>query len=117
MTFPKRGGYARDRRTGTYVKISETGPGPRSDWLVRPVYKSDGYWVAATDLEPARDPHAWTGAAAVWRLALVLVLQAWLSWGMWASTTGDPVGRVSVVTLATVSTARMLASLTGLRHT
>lgn len=52
----KRGGFVKDTRTGQVVRVAETGG---RDLLVKPAYKTDGYWVSASDLEAASDPHAW----------------------------------------------------------
>ena len=58
-TLPlKRGGFARDNRTGQIVKIKEWGG---TDSLVTQAYKSDGFWVNRTHLTAVEDPHAWTG--------------------------------------------------------
>lgn len=66
----KRGGFAKDRRTGAVVKVAEKGG---RDWMVRPAYKSDGYWTAPENLVPIGDPHAWTGRQAFWTLVALLV--------------------------------------------
>lgn len=75
MTFPQRGGHARDKRTGAYVYVAEAGADGAS-WLVRTVYKSDGYWAASADLEPSADPHAWT-IRHLWRLVVVFLAAVW----------------------------------------
>lgn len=54
----KRGSFVKDRRTGAVVKVSEIGG---RDVLVRPAYKSDGYWVGPEHLDRAKDPHELTG--------------------------------------------------------
>lgn len=60
MSAPiKRGGFARDGRTGQVVKVVEYGRG--RDCRVAVAYKSDGYWCGWEDLSPATDPHAWGG--------------------------------------------------------
>lgn len=56
--FPARGAFARVRSTGQVVKVAEQGRG--DDWMVRPAYRSDGFWIGSADLDPSRDPHAWT---------------------------------------------------------
>lgn len=112
MSFPKRGGAARDRRTGSYVRVAEEGMGGGT-WMVRPVYKSDGYWVETKDLDHAADPHDWK-AREGWLILLVLVVQAWLSWGMWTTSAGDPVDRVWLVVLASCTTMNLLLRWTRL---
>lgn len=80
MSFPKRGGHAVDKRTGAWVKVAEEGM-DGDTFRVRPVYKSDGYWVRRSDLTTGRDPHAWTGRHLVGLLALVAVAVL-LPWGV-----------------------------------
>lgn len=76
MTFPKRGGFARDTRTGQYVRVTEEGMDGES-WRVRPVYKSDGYWADRKHLDPARDPHAW-GGRELFKFLIVLTATVWI---------------------------------------
>lgn len=72
-TTVKRGGFARDIRTGAVVKVAEVGG---RDLMVRPAYKSDGYWTAPANLEPATDPHPVTGRRFVALLLLMGVVCA-----------------------------------------
>lgn len=65
----RRGGFARDNRSGQIVKIKEWGG---TDSLVAPAYKSDRYWVDRRHLTAVEDPHAWTGWTLV-RLVMALV--------------------------------------------
>ena len=81
MSFPKRGGHAVDKRTGAWVRVAEEGMGGDT-FMVRPVYKSDGYWVRRTDLTTGRDPHIWTGRHLV-GLLVVLAVTGVLAWGMY----------------------------------
>jgi hypothetical protein len=76
-TVLKRGDYAKDTRTGQVVIVKEHGRG--GDVMVRPAYKSDGYWLGRTDLVPAKDPHAWTGKHLFVLLLLVLAASG-LGW-------------------------------------
>lgn len=70
----KRGGYARDARTGQIVRIKEWGG---TDALVAPAYKSDGQWVNRSQLTPVRDPHEWTSKT--WLKFLVVLIIATLT--------------------------------------
>ena len=70
MSFPQRGAFARDKRTGTVVRIAEEGMDGKT-WMVRTAYKSDGYWTASADLEPARDPHA-LRPRDLWKVAVLV---------------------------------------------
>jgi hypothetical protein len=65
----RRGGFARDKRTGAVVKVAEKGG---RDWMVRPAYKSDGYWTGPENLTPVPDPHALVG----WTLVRFFVVLA-----------------------------------------
>lgn len=56
MAFPKRGSFAKDIRTGQIVQVREESHGGTT-WMVRTARKSDGYWVATANLEPAKNPH------------------------------------------------------------
>lgn len=85
-TALKRGGFARDKRTGQVVKITEQGG---RDWMVKAAYKSDGYWVGPENLESTRDPHLWTGWHLV-RFLAALGLALYCAYGMWTSLDGDP---------------------------
>lgn len=107
---PKRGGFAKDRRTGQTVRVKETGG---TDVLVRPAYKSDGFWVPKADLVPAQDPHRWTGMHLLGFL-LVLLVQGVVSWGFWLTTAGDPFNRAVLVFTASLTTLGYLARWTGL---
>lgn len=79
MTFPQRGAFARDKRTGALVRVTEEGMSG-SDWMVRTVYKSDGYWAVSADLEPARDPHA-LRPRDLWKVAVLVALVALVTRG------------------------------------
>lgn len=79
MSFPKRGGHAVDKRTGAWVKVAEEGLD--DTFMVRPVYKSDGYWVRRADLTTGRDPHAWTGRHLLGVL-VVLAVTGVLAWSV-----------------------------------
>lgn len=79
----KRGGFARDRRTGAVVKVAEQGG---RDWMVKPAYKTDGYWAAPADLVPVRDPHEWGWKQAV-ALLFALLAGAWVAYGHYADLT------------------------------
>lgn len=114
MTFPARGALARDTRTGQVVRVHEEGRG-RSDWMVRPVYKSDGYWTRSEHLEPARDPHAWTPAS-VWGSLAFLALEAVAAWHTW-NVTDPAVGlypRVVTVVMVVIGAAPTLLRGLGL---
>jgi hypothetical protein len=78
MQSIRRGGFAQDKRTGQYVRVAEDGR--EAGWMVRPVYKSDGYWVQAEDLEPASDPHPWSRRDLV-KLLLIVVAMLWTGSG------------------------------------
>jgi len=80
----KRGGFVRDRRTGAVVKVAESGG---RDILVRPAYRSDGYWAPPESLEPVQDPHMWGW----WHFAaLFAVVAAGIGMGLitWAGLDG-----------------------------
>lgn len=81
MADLRRGGYAKDARTGQVVRVKEIGG---TDVLVRTAYKSDGLWVLKDNLVPVRDPHEWTGSHLVRLLVLVaatslMCASAWVS--------------------------------------
>lgn len=80
----KRGGFAKDQRTGQVVKVAEVGG---RDYMVRPAYKSDGYWVAPEHLVPARDPHTW-GVRHLLTALVVLAVAAWFAYGVFNDLTG-----------------------------
>lgn len=107
---PKRGGFAKDQRTGQIVRVKEMSG---TDALVRPAYKSDGFWVPKADLRPVRDPHEWTGLHLLGFL-LVLLAQGLVSWGFWLTTAGDPFNRAVLVFTASLTTVSFLARWTGL---
>lgn len=115
MSFPKRGGFAKDTRTGQAVRVTEESPGGEQ-WMVRPLYKTDGYWVARTHLEPGRDPHAWTYPN--WVLALLLFAISGVTGGLimnQISSLGGGLLLTMSVGLCTVSTVlSFLLKVTGL---
>lgn len=84
MADLKRGGYAKDTRTGQVVRVKEIGG---TNVLVRTAYKSDGLWVQRMDLTPVRDPHEWTGIHLVHLLVLVAATSL-LCTGGWMSLAG-----------------------------
>lgn len=84
----KRGGFARDRRTGMVYKIAEIGG---RDLMVKPAYKSDGVWVAPEHLTAAKDPHDWTGKHLLLAL-LALAVSAWIAYGNFQDLTGHGLG-------------------------
>lgn len=117
MTFPKRGGFARDTRTGQYVRVTEEGMGGES-WMVQTVYKSDGYWVDQKHLDPARDPHAW-GGRELFKLLVVLAVTAWVggSAGYAMRSAGmDWQGVIIYATAVGLFTGSCLLGATGLRR-
>jgi len=75
----KRGAFAKDTRTGQVVKVAEAGG---RDVMVRPAYKSDGYWVSREQLDPAQDPHEWTWKT-LFLFLVSLAMAAGSSYGMW----------------------------------
>lgn len=81
MADLKRGGYAKDTRTGQVVRVKEIGG---TDVLVQTAYKSDGLWVQRTDLTPVRDPHEWTGSHFI-RLLILVAVTSWLCTSGWLS--------------------------------
>lgn len=80
----RRGGFARDERTGQVVKVREIGG---TDVLVRPAYRSDALWVPKADLHPVRDPHEWGGMELIKVLLLAVVLGLFVS-GSYAALDG-----------------------------
>lgn len=80
----KRGGFARDRRTGMVYKVAEVGG---RDMLVKPAYKSDGVWVAPEHLQAVGDPHIW-GLKQILVAFGVLALAAWVAYGVFDKLTG-----------------------------
>jgi hypothetical protein len=80
----KRGGFAKDNRTGQIVRVKEIGG---TDVMIRTAYKSDAYWVQKTDLVPVPDPHAWKGGELA-KFLLLLVFMAGVGWGGWAALDG-----------------------------
>jgi hypothetical protein len=84
----KRGGFAKDRRTGAVVKVAEKGG---RDWMVKPAYKSDGYWTAPENLVPVKNPYTWTGGHFV-RFVLVILIASAMAYGAWSKMTGHGVG-------------------------
>lgn len=115
MTFPKRHAFATDRRTGQIVKVTEESPGGEN-WMVRTVYKTDGYWVRSADLEPAKDPHPWDRSRGI--LALVVLAVAVFSGYSTASEIsalgGSWVSVVSTGAMVAFGVQCALAGLTGL---
>lgn len=81
---PKRGGFAKDRRTGQIVRVKEIGG---TDALVHPAYKSDGFWVQKTDLVPVPDPHEWKPRHLLVLLAL-LAFTAFVCTSAWIALDG-----------------------------
>lgn len=80
----KRGGFARDRRTGQIVRVKEQGG---SHWLVHPAYKSDGYWTETENLDVATNPHRYSG----WHLLLMLGslgIAVGTGWGLYQDLAG-----------------------------
>ena len=75
----KRGGFARDTRTNAIVKVTEKGG---RDWMVKPAYKTDGYWVGPEHLRAAQDPHIWTGSSFV-KAFVCLAASLFSVWGPW----------------------------------
>jgi hypothetical protein len=75
----KRGGFAGDLRTGQVVKVIEMGG---QEAMVRPAYKSDGYWVDKNQLAPVEDPHAWTGKT-FFLFLVALAMAVGSSYGQW----------------------------------
>lgn len=80
----ERGGFAKDKRTGTVVKVAEKGG---RDWMVKPAYKSDGYWTAPDNLVWATDPHP---ANAKWliKFLLAMLAGAWIAYSGFNDMTG-----------------------------
>lgn len=99
QTEIKRGGFARDRRTGAVVKVAEKGG---RDWMVKPAYKTDGYWTAPENLVPARDPHEWTGRRWVGFL-FGLAAGAVVAWHMYNDLTGHGFGSADAVSYSAPS--------------
>ncbi len=94
MSFPKRGGHAVDKRTGAWVKVAEEGLD--DTFMVKPVYKSEGYWVRRADLTTGRDPHAWTGRHLLGMLA-VLVIAVVVGWSTYRDLMDHGVGTGQVI--------------------
>lgn len=67
----KCGTYVTDRRTGQVLRLTEYGRG--TDVMVKPAYKSDGYWTSMADLELAKDPHAWGWKQVVFALIALAI--------------------------------------------
>lgn len=80
----RRGSYAKDLRTGQIVVVKEHGRG--DDIMVRPAYKSDGFWLGRTDLVPAADPHVW-GPRQGWAFLLLLFAAALPAFGVYSNLT------------------------------
>lgn len=117
MSGLKRGGYARDRRIGTYVRIAEQGMDGAS-WMVRPAYRSDGYWAATADLEPSADPHAWTGREMV-KFVVCVAVSMLCAWGVATrmAHAGLEAGEaISYSTGVAYTVGAGMALLTGLRR-
>lgn len=116
MNGLKRGSWARDRRTGQIVKVAETRMG--DDYLVRPGYRSDGFWVPWVYLDPAPDPHAWTRRDRL-KAAGVCLLSLWAAASVvWDVLRGD-VGPVSAVVYGCCAAhvvGTVLAEWTGLKR-
>lgn len=90
----KRGGFARDARTGQIVRIAEVGG---RDWMVRTAYKSDGYWADSSHLVPVQDPHIWTGKDLV-LLVVMIMLAGWGAYSTYVDLTGYGVPGANAVT-------------------
>lgn len=84
----KRGGFAKDRRTGMVYKIAEIGG---RDMMVRPAYKSDGVWVAPEHLQAVQDPHVW-GTRQLLLTLVVLVVSGWTAYSVFQDLTGQGAG-------------------------
>lgn len=84
----KRGGFAKDRRTGMVYKIAEIGG---RDMMVRPAYKSDGVWVAPEHLQAVQDPHIWGARQLLIALGIV-AFAAWTAYSTFQNLTGQGVG-------------------------
>lgn len=80
----KRGGFAKDRRTGMVYRITEIGG---RDMLVKPAYKSDGVWVAPEHLQAVTDPHVRNLKQVLSALG-VLAIAAWVAYGVFDRLTG-----------------------------
>lgn len=93
-TVIARGGFAKDVRTGQVVVLKEHGRG--NDVMVRPAYKSDGYWLDRADLVPAKDPHAWTPRQGL-AFTLVLFAAALPAYGIYSDLTSHGVGALTAI--------------------
>jgi hypothetical protein len=89
----KRGGFAKDRRTGMVYQITEIGG---RDMMVRPAYKSDGIWVAPEHLQAVQDPHTWTVRHLLLAL-LALAFSAWIAYGNFQDLTDHGLGASDAV--------------------
>jgi hypothetical protein len=117
MTFPKRGGFAKDTRTGLTVKIHEESESPEgSTWMVRVVHKSDGYWVSSANLRPAKNPYDWNRTQ--WMMLLVvLAVSAFAGYGAASEISnlgGDLLFTVSAGALIGSGAFDLLTRITGL---
>jgi hypothetical protein len=112
----KRGGYARDVRTGMAVKIAEVGG---RDLMVKPAYKSDGVWVDPAHLRPIGDPHAWTGRQLFWLLVALLVA-AGVAYRIFNEVTAQGLGTSDAIACCAVPTGAialvLLTNLFGLNR-
>lgn len=109
--LPKRGSYVRDPRTNQVLIVKEHGRG--DDIMVRPAYKSDGFWVGRGDVVPAADPHRW-GRAHVLVALLSLAFAGWRGWSVYDTLTGHGVdASTAVFAGALPTTLVMLIFLTA----
>jgi hypothetical protein len=100
-TSIKRGGFAKDTRTGAIVKVTEKGG---RDWMVKPAYKSDGYWTAPENLVPAKDPHE-PGAGWLFAFLFSVVAGAATAFSVYNDMTGHGFGSADSVAYSVPSGA------------